>query len=536
MTTDSRYSAAPSPEVQYLSTVFRRIRTGDLRMPAFQREFIWSEDQITDLLDSVYRGFPIGSLLFWRVQGPILKIQARGLLPFPTVAEHYPLSFVLDGMQRLSSLYGVFHYGDTDVADIFDMWFELTTEQFHHRSALDSLDTSLRLSDLFKPKELLAAQSHFLLMTDGDALVEKSLKLQTVFQEYMLPLVTIERNDVEEVVSIFETGMKLSSVDFMRAVTWSQEFDLNNKIAAVQAAFEQRGFAFDDETIVKVLAVLLGRDPIPESMLTLRSCTDDELHEGVRRTETALGAVIAFLHKHFFINSSDYVSYEGQIIVLAKLLRSALSPLSKRSIDAARKWFLITGLNETLRGKPDNYIAILVKSIDSSVDDESNLIRIRLSLSSSDLLERRFVKGKALSTAFVVLYALNEPRSIISGIRVEPSEYMSTFAGRNFVPVADRRWRTVDGIELTGLSAKMLSNIILMSDRDLTDAQESDVLTVLKRLCERDSLESSMVLKSHFISDEARAALISNNLLHFKEIRAQTIFKSAEAYASGVGN
>ncbi|WP_081422752.1 DUF262 domain-containing protein [Halobacterium salinarum] len=42
-------------------------------MPAIQREFVWDKNQILDLFDSVLRGYPIGSFLFWRVKGDYAK-------------------------------------------------------------------------------------------------------------------------------------------------------------------------------------------------------------------------------------------------------------------------------------------------------------------------------------------------------------------------------------------------------------------------------------------------------------------------------
>jgi hypothetical protein len=88
---------SPSPEVQYLPALFRRVRNGELRIPAFQRGFVWTEEKILSLLDSVYRGYPIGSLLLWKVSEPILKIETREDIPFPDVDTKFPMSFVLDG-------------------------------------------------------------------------------------------------------------------------------------------------------------------------------------------------------------------------------------------------------------------------------------------------------------------------------------------------------------------------------------------------------------------------------------------------------
>src|SRR5215510_11499867 len=116
---------APVPEVQFLPSLFRRIQQGEIRIPAFQRGFIWRESQILDLLESVYRGYPIGSLLFWQVKERLLRVERSELNPFPDVSEKYPLKFILDGLQRLSSLYGVFHHANRDSTHRFNVIFDL---------------------------------------------------------------------------------------------------------------------------------------------------------------------------------------------------------------------------------------------------------------------------------------------------------------------------------------------------------------------------------------------------------------------------
>ncbi|MCK1286593.1 DUF262 domain-containing protein [Bradyrhizobium sp. 44] len=42
-------------------------------MRTLQRDFVWEEKQVLELLESVYRGFPIGSILLWRVDKPVFK-------------------------------------------------------------------------------------------------------------------------------------------------------------------------------------------------------------------------------------------------------------------------------------------------------------------------------------------------------------------------------------------------------------------------------------------------------------------------------
>ncbi len=49
------------PGKYYFSTLMNDIENGRVRLPPFQREFVWSPSKVIDLVDSIYKGYPIGS-------------------------------------------------------------------------------------------------------------------------------------------------------------------------------------------------------------------------------------------------------------------------------------------------------------------------------------------------------------------------------------------------------------------------------------------------------------------------------------------
>ncbi len=80
---------------------------------------------------------------------------------------------------------------------------------------------------------------------------------------------------------INSTGTRLSAVDFMRALTWSPKFDLNQEIANLQKEFDTRNFSIEPETFVKIIAIMDGKQPNPTAMLELRDSNQKlytELH------------------------------------------------------------------------------------------------------------------------------------------------------------------------------------------------------------------------------------------------------------------
>ena len=86
-----------------LSHLLSAIDTGDIGLPDLQRPFVWSSAKVRDLFDSMYRGFPIGYLLFWS------NSQLRDARPIgiDTKQQKIPRLVIVDGQQRLTSLYAV---------------------------------------------------------------------------------------------------------------------------------------------------------------------------------------------------------------------------------------------------------------------------------------------------------------------------------------------------------------------------------------------------------------------------------------------
>jgi hypothetical protein len=247
---------------------------------------VWEERQILELLESVYRGFPIGSVLLWRVDRPVFKSVRKTMVGFPITRDQYPASFVLDGVQRLTSLNGVFNRDEVADDDRFDILFDLESESFLHVRDAKRAGRTLPLHSIFHPRAFLEQQRSLASLKDSDPLLEKAVNLLSVFQEYMVPVVTISERNASEVVNIFErinsTGVRLGVVDFIRALTWSDEFDLTAELDGLQSELEESGFRFEDETLLKALGIAAGLPPLPDILLHLRDMPNDSMTQSER--------------------------------------------------------------------------------------------------------------------------------------------------------------------------------------------------------------------------------------------------------------
>lgn len=78
------------------------IKRGSIALPSLQRAFVWKPSQVRDLFDSLYRGYPVGTLLFWETDH---ETSTRAIEA--DTVNGLPQRLIIDGQQRLTSLYTV---------------------------------------------------------------------------------------------------------------------------------------------------------------------------------------------------------------------------------------------------------------------------------------------------------------------------------------------------------------------------------------------------------------------------------------------
>ena len=111
-------------EKKNIRAVIEEINSRKIYLPAIQRKYVWDDDQITRLMDSIMLGYPIGTFLFWKVRKSIINKKEDSMYefikdfherdvyknpsapqPFPIGSDEETIWAVLDGQQRLTSLY-----------------------------------------------------------------------------------------------------------------------------------------------------------------------------------------------------------------------------------------------------------------------------------------------------------------------------------------------------------------------------------------------------------------------------------------------
>jgi uncharacterized protein with ParB-like and HNH nuclease domain len=97
----------PEPQILPYSTLMSEIEKGVVKIPQFQRDFIWSKRKACKLMDSIVKGYPIGTFIFWKTKERLRSIRNIGGIELPEPPDGDFIQYVLDGQQRLTSLFTI---------------------------------------------------------------------------------------------------------------------------------------------------------------------------------------------------------------------------------------------------------------------------------------------------------------------------------------------------------------------------------------------------------------------------------------------
>ena len=238
-----------------LNNLVVAVAKGQYRIPQFQREYVWSKPKVVELFDSIYREFPIGSFFLWKAGR-----QHNGLfrhsvdLGIPDIQADDDISFILDGQQRITSLYVTLMGLTVDDSDYSRICFDVKEEGFTHRAPDESRFISV--SDIWKKNLLSIAKK--VEESRHDALGKCSEVLRT----YPVSIIEVRDKDLPAVCKIFQRinqgGKRLDRFDLISAITFTTDFDLRQKFKDdIVAKLSATGFVSGARTLAPAIATQL---------------------------------------------------------------------------------------------------------------------------------------------------------------------------------------------------------------------------------------------------------------------------------------
>lgn len=512
-------------EVMKVNTfVEEKLSKDKLLIPTFQREFVWEPENIRKLWDSIFKFYPIGSILYWVTDSYLHTHRKLGGFEFPhdenTVRKFKEWAYILDGQQRATSLLVSILGGKGRVKEEEDfdytMYFDATNATFFFANELEKHRSKVNPVFLIRLKDVPKGDflDFYEKITKGEGITEpikSNIKqLYRIFTDYKLVFVRIQGVDVEEVCEIFERvnqeGKKLDPVDIIVARTYRNEnlkkeirgFYLRDNLQGLRKVLLSQGNKFqnlEDLTIVQMISICL-RKGIRKSFgitpMALNNLKTEDFEENWKACQNVIFEVIKFLFD-MKIHGPDLLPYIYLLFPLCYHFYKNSSP----NYNISKQWFWRTAFATDDFRRADEVYNYCSNFFDKVEKGEKPIIP-KLILSKRKLIQTNYYYRGALSRAVLAFLAKQNPHDFSDpDAEVLDSVYLLLSQAPNLHHIYPRNFlEKVSGVP-KDLAIDSLMNICYL--RAKTNIKISDK-NPLHYFCEfKNSDDFDNILKSHLI-------------------------------------
>lgn len=423
------------PSSAKIDRLIHRIEEGDIIIPTFQRGFVWKQKQVIELLDSIYKDYPIGSILLWTTMDRLKSTRNIGGFLIPDREPEYPVNYVLDGQQRLSAVYAVFCKDRHEVPQnsqynidpkIFDIYFDLDDKKFFAKKDVNEEHTNLKLSVIFDNPKFIKEIEKF-----DDEYQKLASEVQSKFQNYEVPIITTTKRQQEEVGIIFErvnnTGTGLNTLNLMIARTWKDNFHLGEKIAEILTRLKNKGFEDTPEKIIlQCLSAIIEKTTKTKDIIELEP---DTVRDNVNnnKLKESLEKAIDFLSTQLNVTSRNFLPHSHQIVPLAFFFSRVNAPDQSQS-KILKQWFWKTSFSRRYSGATDKKMNDDISFFEKVINNEySGIDKYLYSVDEKILVNQKFSKSSPYTRAFLLLLAQKEPLDLVNGNKIDLGTALSQY-------------------------------------------------------------------------------------------------------------
>lgn len=465
--------------------LLQRINEGEVRIPAFQRDFVWEPDRVQFLMDSIYKGYPIGTVLFWRTKEQLRHDRDLGPFTLASPKEMYPIDYVLDGQQRLTSIFATFQTelkkNEESLVKWTDIYFDLSAapdaqdSQFVALEDHDVKEHHVPLRFLFDVSEWA---NYTRKITDKEQLQTLD-KLQALFKEAQIPVETVETEDHSKIAIIFERinrgGVPLDTYQLLSAWTWSGDFDLRKRFDELAVELDEVGYydlRDDPDLLLKCCSAVVRNDASAHAVIDLKG---SEVRDSFAIFRNGILGAIEFLRRDIGAMSLKILPYKSMVIPLVRCFatdRAAGFHPNAEQRAALKKWFWHSCFSRRYSNSVDTAIAQDIAAVQQVLAGNcAEFLKRNWQVEDSFFLDNQFALTSVNTKVYVLLLAQAKPKSFLSAADVDLNEVLLSCNRTEFHHVFPKNYLAMTGVDHKPAQF-MLANFAFLSQRDNRSIQD----------------------------------------------------------------
>ena len=524
---------APKANPEKLLTILQDACDGKVVLPEFQRNFLWPRDSIEELLVSILQGYFVGTLLLLDTQStnplfPFRNIEGLELVnPNAKPLSHSTIRLALDGQQRITSLFYALYepnipLKNTTQAHKFFFRLDLALDGDPEDAVIGlPVGSKRRISEMSQyvdqhiaiPFSLLRnAQRLYKWLYAEQTFLTQQKDIETIecfcrnFTDYMIPVVSLPSATRKmDIVNIFErinrTGISLSTFDLAVARLYRKDVKLRDLLAHFENAHSQAAKNIKPEFLLKFISLMEGIVPSKSNLVDVA----DKLTP--QRFEVCWNSATQYISKAFnrlTSTSGGYGAFDSRWIPYTTII----VPLAYLLMEIEK---IKGGENEYRKLDAWYWASVFSERYDSAVDTKS----------SDDIKDvLKWIQGgqppswvKAFSAPNIDLTVDDQRSAIYRGVMC----LVALRGAKDFCNGQKAALHECDDDHIFPHSRyKDHESVNSIANRTLISPESNKIkrakrppeyLPIFLKKHGDDEMRLNKTLKSHFISDDAHAAM-----------------------------
>lgn len=394
-----------------ISTILEKIDENQLFVPAFQREYVWKRDDAKQLIDSLIKEYPTGTMLTWETANPP---ELKG--PHKYDAKQGAVRLLLDGQQRVTTLYMLIngnlppYYTLPEIMnDTRGLYVNVETLElsYYMKTRMENNPSWQNITDVFQGKvsafnlqAKFSAVGKSLTMDELNKLND-NINAVTRIKEREFPEQTIPvKASIREAIDIFykvnASGVALTDAELALAQIsgyWPQARD---RFKAKLAALENEGYVFKLDFVMYVLLGCLyhmGSD--------MRKLHDADNNEKIRsawdRLENqVLDYVVNLMRTNAFVDHTDEINSPYALVpIIVYCFDKMGEHPSESEIRKMVKWFFYSQVRTRYVSQLPQKLDRDLRTVAESLHPFDSLLQVIAEENRLEILPAEFV-GRAI--------------------------------------------------------------------------------------------------------------------------------------------
>lgn len=346
--------------IRLMSRLMEDLQNGNLQIPPFQRDFVWQRDAIKDLFDSIKNSYPIGSVILWTPRSLMDWTNKSSIGAFTLPTRQDKGYYVLDGYQRLSSLFGCLTNPDKSGLKVdkvewsryYCLYYDLEDESFIYlRTGASPLPYQIPVYILMSSSDFRQySRRHiepYLSQKEIDLYLDRADRLTNKLLEYQIAVIEITNANIEESVDIFSRinskGTDISYDWMVNALSYNKDKDFRFADVIDEIIEKLKQYHFEKigrNNIFRCIQSSFGKLYIDQGDIEKLARRDDFI-QVTKSIVPYIEKSARFLYEQLNVIESKLLPYNTQLIFIVEFFRTLQAPTEKQLGDL-KKWFWIT--------------------------------------------------------------------------------------------------------------------------------------------------------------------------------------------------